>query len=168
MLNNLWAPSILVCCLEAKRKIGKQTVMRRDQQPAQLCRVRDYRGSPHSTTSPKVTSSVFALEGSKLKQTWNVCLNWSTAPSGKKISGAFAVIFVTYGICWLKLLGAHCFRKFRSPSMHAKWSSLQYLGCQSKLSRELHAWNAIKDEELNQHSENLGWWLRNFWMFQTW
>lgn len=73
--------------------------MRRDQQPAQRCRARDYRGSPHSTTSPKVTNSVFALEGRKLKQTGNVCLNWSTAHSGKKISGAFAVIFVTYGIC---------------------------------------------------------------------
>lgn len=115
-----------------------------------------YQGSLHSATSPKVSNSVFAIEGGKWKQTWNVCLIWSTAHSAKKVSGAFAVIFVTYSIYWLKLLRAHCFRKFRSPNIHAEKSSLRYLGCHSKISRELHAWNTIKDEELNQQLRESG------------
>lgn len=61
--------------------------MSKHQEPAQLCHAHDYRGSFHSTNSPEVTNSVFALEGSKLKQTGNVCLNWSTAHWQKKSQG---------------------------------------------------------------------------------
>lgn len=60
-------------------------------------------GSLHNTSSPKVSNSVFAIKGDKWKQTGTTaCLICSTAHSGKNVSGAFAVIFVTYGICWLK------------------------------------------------------------------
>lgn len=139
----------------------RETLMCRLHRPS-----RGSEGSLRDTASPKVSNSVFAVKGDKWKQTGNACLICSTAHSGKNISGAFAVIFVTYGICWLKPDSSELIVFENSGHLtHTERSSLRYLGCHSKISRELSAWNSIKAEELNQHCQSLGWRLQNSWMF---